>query len=252
VDLEGVDEFAAIRFLTKDKAHVSLSTRKQLAVRIRRFAKYLESNGHVRAAGMVSLPLNAPAWAHAGIPKTLSDEQVAAIKSAASRQPDEPLRDAAIAVCMANLGLRTCEVARLRVEDVDFARGVVTISLSKSKTSRILPLDRETGGALADYVTMGRPRIRGALFVRRTGEPMGAPGVRRAMRRVATHAGVHPFGCHMLRHTAACKMVNAGTPLKVIADVLGHESVETTTAYAKVDLTRMALVSADWPGDAHE
>jgi integrase len=68
--------------------------------------------------------------------------------------------------------------------------------------------------------------------------------VRRACRR----AGIPEVGSHRLRHTAACDMVSAGVPLVQVAQVLRHHSLQTTALYARVDLDRLRLVAAPWPG----
>lgn len=76
-----------------------------------------------------------------------------------------------------------------------------------------------------------------------------APGtVSSAVRRACRRAGVPEVGAHRLRHTVACEMVTAGVPLTQIAQVLRHNSLQTTAVYARVDLDRLRLLSMPWPG----
>ena len=73
--------------------------------------------------------------------------------------------------------------------------------------------------------------------------------MRGSLRYQARLAGVGDFGTHMLRRRAATSMVAAGTPMKVVADVLGHAEVQTTTAYLRIDVEGLRAVAAEWPGD---
>ena len=76
-----------------------------------------------------------------------------------------------------------------------------------------------------------------------------APGtVASTVRRACRRAGIAEAGSHRLRHTAACDMVPAGVPLVQVARVLRHHSLQTTALYARVDLGRLRLVAAPWPG----
>lgn len=71
------------------------------------------------------------------------------------------------------------------------------------------------------------------------------------MRRACRRAGIAEVGSHRLRHTVACEMVAAGVPLVEIAQVLRHHNLQTTAVYARVDLDRLRLMAAPWPGGEH-
>ena len=76
-----------------------------------------------------------------------------------------------------------------------------------------------------------------------------APGtVASTVRRACQRAGIPEVGSHRLRHTAACGMVSAGVPLVQVAQVLRHHSLQTTALYGRVDLDRLRLLAAPWPG----
>jgi len=252
LNLDTVDEQKIIRFLSKDKAGILPSSKKVLIGRLRSYARFLLESGHVSAARITGIPLALPAWSRAGTPKVLNTEQIESIKSVAASSYRAPLRNAAIVTCFVNLGLRTCEVAELDLDDIDFLAGCVSIHETKSSRSRRLPLDQETCNALTSYIIDERIPVAGVLFLRHlhdAGTPMGSVNLRMTVRGIARRAGIDPFGLHMLRHTAASRMVNNGVPLKVIADVLGHEEVQTTMTYAKIDEAHLKLVCAQWPGD---
>jgi integrase len=164
------------------------------------------------------------------------------------------LRDCAIALCLLKLGLRAGEVAAIKLDDFDWTDGTLRIVGGKTGRERLLPLPKCLGKAIVSYVRKGRPVTRSrSLFVRHrvpTGEPMVAELVRGAMRRAYAKAGFPAqwTGTHMLRHTAATRMIEAGASLKEIADVLGHQSLDTTVIYTKVNLPALMRVSMRWPG----
>ncbi len=166
----------------------------------------------------------------------------------------EGRRNYAMALCLVDLGLRAGEVARLQLEDLNWREGTLQLKRTKGKRIDVLPLPVRTGQAIVQYLerrTARRPNR--ALFVRQR-PPLDAPLtveiVSAAMHQVYARAGIaKPWsGTHCLRHSLACRLVNAGIPLKEIADVLRHRSLNTTTIYAKVNVTQLASVALPWPG----
>jgi site-specific recombinase XerD len=182
----------------------------------------------------------------------ITDEELGAILSV--RSYDEVgSRNRAALLLMANMGLRCCEVVALTLDDVDFRNGTVNVTAAKCQDARTLPLEAGAGAALADYICHHRPGSTSrAVFLRNKshrGDPMSLPQMRNSLRYQARLAGVGDFGTHMLRRRAATSMVAAGTPMKVVADVLGHAEVQTTTAYLRIDVEGLRAVAAEWPGD---
>ena len=80
------------------------------------------------------------------------------------------------------------------------------------------------------------------------GEAAAKTTVRGAIRRAFARADLAWTGTHILRHTAAACMVQSGSSLKLVADVLRHRSIDTTAIYAKVDLPNLSRVASPWPG----
>jgi len=115
-----------------------------------------------------------------------------------------------------------------------------------------LPLPQITGAALVDYLGHGRPATssRSVFVLHRAPRGQAATNttVRGAIRRAFERAGLPWSGTHILRHTAATRMVQGGASLKEVADVLGHRSIDTTLIYTKVDLPQLSRVALPWPG----
>ena len=74
--------------------------------------------------------------------------------------------------------------------------------------------------------------------------------VRSVIGKALHSAGIAHTRCHALRHTLACRMVNSGSSIKEVADVLRHRSLNTSLIYAKLDLQLLAEVALPWPGSA--
>jgi integrase/recombinase XerD len=154
--------------------------------------------------------------------------------------------------CLVDLGLRAGEVARLQLDDLDWRAGTLRIAQGKSRRTDLLPLPVETGRAIADYLRAERPTTTNrAVFVRHVApydEPIRASAVQRSVRAAYRRCGWTRTRVHVLRHSVASRLLLQGRPLKEIADVLRHRSLDTSAIYAKVDKVRLAAVALPWPG----
>lgn len=192
-------------------------------------------------------------WRFASVPPGLSTDELVCLFAACDRTTATGRRDYAMMRCLADLGLRGAEVAHLTFDDIDWAAGTLTIH-GKSRRADVLPLPHATGRAIVAYVRDGRPKTtRREVFVRHRPpyERPTTPGiVRNAVRYAAARCGLtgRVSGPHVLRHTLATRLVQRGSRLKDVADLLRHRSIDTTTIYAKVDLPALATVALPWPG----
>jgi integrase len=151
-----------------------------------------------------------------------------------------------------DIGLRTSEIAKLELSDIDWSAGTVTLSTTKSRRQDVLPLPVATGRAIAAYLKLERPQTTNrAVFVRHDAprdQPIGPDVVRKAIRRAYARAGLPYTRSHLLRHTLASRLLDGGSSLKEVADVLRHRSLNTTLIYAKLDSRKLAAVALPWPG----
>jgi site-specific recombinase XerD len=165
-------------------------------------------------------------------------------------------RNYAILSLLSRLGLRAKEVARLRLEDIDWINGSLLARSSKTHCQRILPLPQDVGEALLAYLRNGRPQTTDReVFL--TALPPYRPlktsaAISVTVKRLMARAGIkrQSAGAHLLRHSAATQMVNRGASFKEVADVLGHRQLQTTGIYAKLDLAALSEVALPWPGGA--
>jgi integrase/recombinase XerD len=223
---------------------------KAMVTALRSLLRFLHVTG--RAPGPLTGAVPAVAsWRLAGLPRTLSGEQVEALIEGCDTDTAVGVRDRALLVMLARLGLRTAEAAALRLEDVDWRSGQILI---RGKGNRVekLPLPQTVGEALAEYLTTTRPRCASRsvfLTVRgRPPRPLTAMAVRQIVAQACGRAGLPRLGAHRLRHTLASDLLRAGNSLPQIGQVLRHRSQLSTAIYAKVDATRLRGVARPWPG----
>lgn len=226
--------------------------RKQPAVAVRSLLRFLVFSGEV-AAGLDAAIPKVPHRQHATLPRHLTAEQVASLLASCEGMATGA-RDRAVMLLLARLGLRAGEVVNLHLDDVDWREGQLRIRAAKTQRERQLPLTAEVGEALVAYLRERRaagPHRQIFLSARPPFAPFTGPtGVGRLVRRACRRAGFPrelEVGAHALRHAAATHMVCQGVSFKAVADVLGHQSLQTTAIYAKLDLAALAQVALPWP-----
>lgn len=227
---------------------VASSVRSYLRFRAVRYADPVESV-------LAAVP-TAARWHLASLPEYLSQAELEKLMSAFGQGGPQRQRDYAIVRCLVDLGLRSFEVAALRLDDIDWKAGTLTVRVGKSQRADLLPLPAVTGQAIAEYLLKARPATESrAVFVRHRAPldvPVDASVIRSVVRQAAARGDLASrlHGPHRLRHSAATRMLQGGATLKEIADVLRHRSLDTTSIYAKVDWTRLSAIAQPWPGGA--
>lgn len=177
------------------------------------------------------------------------EQLIASLESGSPRD----LRDRAIILTIARLGLRPGEVVRLQLEDLDWLNAAMRVRSRKTGHGAILPLTSEVGEALAGYLQHGRPptdaREVFVLHWLRVGAPISTSIVGRAVQRAVDNAGIDAPVCggNLLRHSLATELLDRGANLREIADVLGHASLATTRIYAAVDVAALREIALPWP-----
>ena len=142
----------------------------------------------------------------------------------------------------------------MQLADIFWRTAEIRLRKTKNRRERMLPLPREVGAAIAGYLLRGRPRSGTPEVFLRHLTPVGpitsthgvGDIVKKHLRRTGIRASNH--GAHLLRHSLATRMVNQSVPIKQIADMLGHSSIDTTAIYTKVDTTHLAAVALPFPG----
>lgn len=179
-------------------------------------------------------------------PIHLSGEQINQLLCTASS-----LRNAAILTLLSSYGVRAKEVAQLRLQDLNWKNGTLCLVKTKGRSERLLPLLPKPGAAIARYLQKERPKV-DCLFLFLSDENQALCSrsissiVSRALKRAAINSGGR--AAHLFRHSLATRLVQNGTPIKEVADLLGHKSLASTQIYARADLHMLVSVVQPWPG----
>jgi len=245
---ERVDAAQVTGFLVGHLPGLGRKTAQMTASSLRSFLRFL----HAEGLTCVELAAAVPAfafWRQSGLPQPLTSAQVQALIGACD--PTRPVgrRDLAVIACLLRLGLRCGEVAALRLDDLDWTNGTLTVR-GKGNRVDLLPLPVDVGQALVDYLQQGRPATSERVVFLTAVAPFAslAPNsVSCIVGRAARRAGLGTIHAHRLRHTAASATLNAGATLEEVAHLLRHASPATTAVYAKTDLSRLATLSRPWP-----
>ena len=179
-------------------------------------------------------------------------EEADRLLDSAAEARKTPKRAYAIVRLALDLGLRSGEIANLNLDDVDWQAGTLILRGTKSQRQDVVPLPEQTGKALADYVEHERSAIRHpAIFVRQIAgrtTPITSCAVQKVIKCACRRIGLPDASAHALRHTVACRLVERGSSLKEVADLLRHRSLNSTLIYAKLDTPKLAAVALPWPG----
>lgn len=183
------------------------------------------------------------------LPRALPGDHVRLLLDGCDRATAVGLRDFAVLVVLARLGLRASEVAGLTLDDIDWAAGEIRIR-GKGPRMDKLPLPLDVGAALVDYLQHARPDcVERRLFVRACAPRHGLTrqAIGGLVRAASVRAGLPAHGPHRLRHTVATELLRQGAPLVEIAQLLRHQTIQVTAVYAKVDLEALRTVAQPWP-----
>jgi integrase/recombinase XerC len=182
------------------------------------------------------------------LPDVLSQAQVEQLiaQAAVGTSAALALRDTALIELLYGAGLRIAEVVAINVADLQLGRGEVKVT-GKGDKQRVALFGAPCRRALEVYLSDGRPALAElaaspapALFLNRNGGALGERGARARLDDIARAAGLpEAFHPHTLRHSFATHLLDGGADLRVVQELLGHESLGTTQVYTHVSTTRL-------------
>lgn len=237
--------------MAQQNRKLSASYSSCLAATLRSYLRYRATCGD-QVAKLVVVISNPVHWKLASLPRALKPGDAERLLNSFTANLRFPKRGYAIVRCALDIGLRAGEIAHLMISDIDWHAGTVMLRGTKSRRQYVLPLPMETGQALADYIQHERPVTRNpAIFVRLMNGleyPINSKVITDVIKNAFCRIGLPHFSAHSLRHTLACRLVENGTSLKEVSDLLRHQSLNTTLIYAKLDTPKLSAVALPWPG----
>jgi integrase/recombinase XerD len=244
VSLRDIDEYLAF----KKRHGWSVTTIATAAQTLRSFFRYAELRGWCTPGIAVAIPHpqrrrsdhrpKGPAWA----------DVRRLIKSASGNSPRD-LRAKAIILLFAIYGLRSSEVAQLRLSDVDWYGETFTVRRAKRGGIQQFPIQYEVGEAIIRYLQQGRPRSSTDYVFVAANLPHGRinpPPMWQIVSKRMLALGIRPeqLGPHSLRHACATRLLKKGASLREIADFLGHRHIKTVSTYATLDNRMLRKVAS--------
>jgi integrase len=238
-------------------AGYQVKTVEQKLCALRSFLRF--ASGGLADAALLDVVPAVRSRKQAKIPSVWDPADVARILAAVDRGNPCGKRDYAIILLITRLGLRGIDVRRLEFSDFDWLGNRLSLVQVKTGHRVQLPLLKDVGWAVIDYIRTGRPASEcPQVFLRHTA-PIGPFSDQDHLHQIlvkharAAHVPVSDkrrHGMHSLRHTLATRLMEDGTPVEQIADILGHQSVQSTGVYLKASLGLLAKCALDPDGPA--
>ena len=222
---------------------------------LRGYLRFLAASGACRPRLDRAVPTVAH-WRLSALPRYLAVADVERLIASCDLTKTHGIRDKAILLLLARLGLRGGDILNMRLDDVAWAEGTVRVC-GKGRREVRLPLPQDVGDALLDYFEKVRPHVDEDRIFLRSSAPYrpfaNSASISDVVRLALMRAGITDppsRGANLLRHSAATGMLRGGATLDAIGSVLRHRSPDTTAHYAKVDVAMLLRIAQAWPGDA--
>lgn len=234
------------------KQDMKPSTLRKQLVMLRSFLRFCHRTGRVDTDFSAVVP-HAAGWRLSSIPDPVPEGTIQKVLNSLDEHSPKGLRDRAVLLLLTGLGLRSGEIAGLRLSDVGWRTGTLRVTGKGDRVDE-LPLPQEVGRALEEYVLHGRggridsDRVFMTMF--EPLRPLTRDGVAKIVRMACARAGVTEFGPHRSRHTFATGTLAAGATLQEVQGLLRHAQLRTTAIYTKVDRARLNQLVPAWPATA--
>jgi integrase/recombinase XerD len=256
VDLRLLGAGDAIAFVKRECQRLQAPALKCVTNGLRSLLRYAQFRGEVPAALAAAVPA-VSAWSTTpALPKAISPEHARRAIDSCDLRIGVGLRDRAVLLLLARLGLRAHEIVALQLNDLDWDRGHLRVR-GKAGREQLLPLPTDAGAAIAAYLQKGRPASPDRHVFLRSQAPIrglivGSDVIGSIVRSALERAGVNAphRGSHQFRHALAVNMLQHGASLEEIGEVLRHRSPQTTSIYARVDINALRSLALPWPGGA--
>ncbi len=254
-DPETYDAALVRRVVLKEAQRSSRPYIKTMTTALRGYLRFLAAHGVCRPWLDRAVP-TVPLWRLSALPRYLCATDVERLITSCNLTKTHGIRDKAILLLLARLGLRAGDILGMRLDDIVWEEGTLRVR-GKGRREVRLPLPQDAGDASLHYLQQGRPLVDDDRIFLRSSAPYrpfaGSCAISDVVRLALKRAGITDApsrGANLLRHSAATAMLRAGATLDAIGTVLRHRSADTTAHYAKVDVGMLRQIAQPWPGDA--
>ena len=248
----GIDA-AAVRRVISQRIQQSPGSSSLIVTIVRSYLRFLILQGECHPALLHAFP-PMRRYRLATLPRYLDGATIETIVASCKADTVVEVRDKAIILLLARLGLRAGDICQLRLADIDWIGGYLLVS-GKGRRPARLPLPQDAGDAVLDYLERARPKVDEERLFVRVQAPFtpfrDSAEISGIVSRVFERGGITglPTRSHTFRHSLATRMLRSGAGLESVGTVLRHRSPATTAIYAKVDIPMLLKVAQPWPGD---
>ena len=184
------------------------------------------------------------------LPQVLKAPDAAALCDLPPSDDPRGVRDRAVIEVLYGSGLRVSELCGLDLGDIDLRHRMLRV-VGKGRKERRVPITEPAGKAVSHYITEARPEMllasgngpaTTAIFLNARGNRLGPRSVRALLTKYTTADGMKPVSPHTMRHSFATHLLDGGADLRVVQELLGHESLSTTQIYTHISTERLRAV----------
>lgn len=235
-------------YVIKTAKRMNRPSQKHVVTSIRSFLKFCHFKGYVPQNLTDAVPVIVTPKL-GSVPRSIPWESVQKLLAGTDRETHGGRRTYAVLQLLTTYGVRIGQVTKLQLQDINWREGSIHFQPSKGGNPLSLPLYPKVADALLAYIreTRGKAPYPEVFLTAYKHIPMRNGAVLgTSMKRFFHSAGI-AASAHAIRHAFATRLMEHETPIKTIADLLGHKSINTTFIYTKVDLKHLRLVACEWP-----
>jgi len=212
---------------------------------LRRYLRYLHTHSHLSVDLSSALP-RVRVVQRANIPNIWNEADIIKLLQSIDRANPVGKRNYAIIVLVAELGLRTGDVSDLMLSNLKWDKKEIEITQNKTGAINVCPVSDEIGWAIIDYLKHGRPKcdlpyvfLQHKMPYSKLGDTTAVQMLQNQMLRAGIKANVPRItsGMHSLRHSLARRLLDENVSLEMIADIMGHTEIVSSSPYLKIDVT---------------
>jgi integrase/recombinase XerD len=232
----------------------SIAYVKTMTMALRGYLRFLGAQGLCRSGLDHAVP-TIPQWRLSALPRYIDASDVERLIATCDLARCVGIRDRAILLLLARLGLRAGDIVSLRLADIDWQQATLSVR-GKGRRETKLPLPQDAGDAVLAYLNQARPRVDCDQIFFISNAPLRpltrSSAVSCIVRRAIRKAGIvaPTKGANLLRHSAATAMLRGGATLDMVGAVLRHRSPDMTAHYAKIDVAMLQQIAQPWSGGA--
>lgn len=254
-DFSNLTAYSVKNYIETIESHLKHSSKGKSVASIRNLFRFVEYKQIEIHASILTLPLRTATWKNGRLPIILNNDEELSLRLHYKENNERDTRNKLIILFQLDLGLRASEVASLSFNDIRWNNGSVIIRNAKNAHCREIPITAQIGSLLEKYILSYRRKATSehlflSLNPRKMNCGIDTEEVRRVIRFAMKKENITGYlkGTHALRRTAASHLYNSNIGLKLTADILGHESLDSTVHYVKVDFDSMRSITTVWPG----